>query len=219
MRSPRVSRRYGRPAAATGVALGLVAVAGGIANASAACPPATVVGGTGTIFMSQAYIDNMAANDVVIVAQRPISVTSENTFTTTIWNLVDGAAAPDLQACTGTIQLDAGSLVTNSVTGAQVLLNDIRLNLATDTIEYTVSTPNGDVTIDGLKLEGVQGGYVAGDYGSYSASEVFMTPSASADLDQVLGTSAFLDTKVFGAFTATFKLSAPVAHPGLVYCG
>jgi hypothetical protein len=214
-----VSRRLWRPAAATGAALALVAAAGGIANASAACPPPTVVSGTGTIFMSQAYIDNMAANDVVIVAQRPISVTSENTFTTTIWNLADGAAAPDLRACTGTIQLDAGSLVTNSVTGARILLDDIRLDLATDTIDYTVATPNGEATIGGLKLEGVQGGFVSGNYGSYSASKVFMTPTAAAALDSVLGTNAFLDTKVFGAFSATFKLSAPAAHPGLVYCG
>ena len=122
---------------------------------------------------------------------------SQSTFTTTVWNLKGGA--PDLQACTDTVQLDVGSLVTNTVTGAQVLLRDITLNLATDSIDYTVATANGDVTIKGLMLSGVQGGFVFGDYATYSASEVFMNRTAAAALDSLLVAPTRSWTRTFSA--------------------
>jgi hypothetical protein len=198
-------------------AAAVVVAVGGTAEAHASCPTATITSGTGTIFMSKAYINRMAAGNIAITAQTPISVTDQGTYTTTIWNTRGGDA--DLKACTGTVQLAAGSLVTNTVTGASLLLDDIRLDVATDSIHYTLATPGGDVTIEGLHLAGVQKGYVHGGYVTYSASELLMEPVAAQNLNSTLGTTAFTPTEVFGAFSTTFKLSRPNSPSGPVSCG
>jgi len=195
-----------------------VLLAGATTEASAGSATATITSGTGTIFMTKTYINQMAAGNVQITAQTPISVTDEGSFTTTIWSTSGGDA--DFQHCTGEVDLHAGSLVQNTVTGAGVLLDDIRLDLATDSIHYTVHTPAGDVTIQGLKLAGVQGGYVHGDTVTYSASELLMTAVGAQDLNSVTGTSAFTATApVFGAFNTTFRLDHAAPSSGFVNCG
>ncbi len=215
MLSIRMSWRRGLSIASAAAAVMLV---GATAEASACSATATITSGTGTIFMTKTYINQMASQNVLVTAQTPISVTDEGSFTTTIWNTKGGDA--DFKNCTGEVDLYAGSLVQNTVTGAGVLLDDIRLDLATDSIHYTVHTPDGDVTIQGLKLAGVQGGYVHGNTVTYSAEKLLMTDTGAQDLNTVTGTNVFTATApVFGAFSTTFKLSHNASYSGFVNCG
>jgi hypothetical protein len=211
-----VSRRLRVPAVSAVGAVALVVLVGGIAEAGTARTPASVTGGTGTVFMTKSYIADMAAGNILISPVNPLSVTSQNTFTTTVWELDGGDA--DLAQCTGTVHLDGGSLVTNTVTGQQMPLTDLRFDLATDSLDYTLTTPAGAMTIKALDLGGVQFGYVHGDEATYSASKLTVDPAAGAALDSALGTTAFTDTGSFGAFTTTFELSRPEGS-GLAYCG
>jgi hypothetical protein len=201
-------------------ALILVLAGGGTAQASSTdSGSATIVSGTGTVFMTKSYIANMAANNITMTAVNPNSVNTTllPNYTITTWS-TDGGDA-NLQACTGTVDLDGGTLVTNTATGQELLLSDIRFDAATDSIDYTVTTPAGSETITALDLAGLQGGWVSGDQATYGATELFVNPTTAATLDSVLGTTAFEDTGLFGAFTTTFNLSQPNSTSGFADCG
>jgi hypothetical protein len=158
----------------------------------------------------------MAAHNITMTATNTVSVTSQDTYTTTIWNTNGGNA--DLKACTGFVHYGGGTLVTNTATGQQLVLSDIRWDLANDTIDYTVTTPAGPATIIALDLAGTQSGAVRGSADTYSASELFMDPSAASALDSALNTTAFQDTDVFGGFTTTFHMSQEALSSGHAVC-
>lgn len=215
MPSKRMSWRHRLSIACAAAAVMLV---GASTQAGAHAATATITSGTGTVFMTKTYINQMAAGNVLITAQTPISVSDQGTYTTTIWNTSGGNA--DFKACTGEVDLNGGSLVQNTVTGAGILLDDLRLDLTTDALMYTAHLPSGDVPIEGLKLAGVQGGYVHGSSVTYSASQLLMTAEGAQDLNIVTGTTAFTaDAPVFGAFTTTFQLDHANSSSGHVDCG
>jgi hypothetical protein len=180
---------------------------------------ATVVSGTGTVYMTKSYIANMAAYGITMTPQNPDSVNTTLLpgYTITTWS-TDGGDA-NLKACTGTEDLNGGMLVTDSETGRELLLTDVRFDVATDSIDYTVTTPAGSETIAALDLAGLQGGVVAGTNAVYGASELFVNPEAAVALDTVLGTTAFEDTGLFGAFSTSYTLSQPNSSPGIAECG
>lgn len=216
MLSKRMSWRHRLSIACAAAAVMLVGAS--TTQASAGSATATITSGTGTVFMTKTYINQMAAGNVLITAQTPISVSDQGTYTTTIWNTSGGNA--DFKTCTGEVDLHGGSLVQNTVTGAGILLDDLRLDLTTDALMYTAHLPTGDVTIEGLKLAGVQGGYVHGSSVTYSASQLLMTAVGAQDLNTVTGTNAFTaDAPVFGAFTTSFQLDHANSSSGHVNCG
>lgn len=190
--------------------------ASGVAPADAAA--SSVASGTATIFMSKAYINNMADNNIVITAQRPISVISTPpTFTITTWTLLGGN--PDLSACTGDVYFNAASLINNVASGQSLLLDDITFDLATDSLEYTVHHADGTNTVlIGLQLGGLQWGYVHGTTVTYDATALYVNRAAAAKMDSILDTSAFVDTNAFGFFSMSFQLAQPAAHDGFFTC-
>lgn len=196
-------------------ALALAVVGSGVANASADCA-SVVTSGQGTVFMTKAYINNMAAHNISMQALNSVSVTDQGSYTTTIWNTAGGDA--NLKACTGFVQLAGGTLVTNTATGQQLLLDSIRWDVANDSIDYTVQTPAGAMTIVAMDLAGTQSGRVNGDNATYSASAIYLNRSAAATMDGFLGTTAFEDTELFGWFSTTFQMSRGTS-PAHVHCG
>lgn len=191
---------------ATG-ALALVGFVNGAASAAVAPDSSTITisgSGTGTVYMTKAYIANMAAHNITMTAMNPISVTLQDTYTTTIWTTK--SVNVGLNPLSGTVEFNGGTLVTNTVTGQQLLLTDIRFNATNHTIDYTVQTPAGALTIHALDLAGTQSAGIKGSTLTYSSSELFVDPAAASALDSVLGTDAFLDTELFGGFTTSFTL-------------
>lgn len=210
------TRRARVLATGAGAALALAGLTAGPAAASeagagtvAACsiPVLNVTGGTGTLDMTKSYIANMAANDITIVPLHPILVdTTPATYTITTWTVTGGQI--DLCNQTASITYNAGSLVENTVTGKQMLLNNLTLNITGNTLDYTVQTPTGSAVIHGMTLNGAKTWGFSHGMLTYSVGDVYISQAAGTAMDNVLGTSAFTDTGLFGpAFTTTFSVS------------
>lgn len=192
--------------ALTGLAAGPAIASTDAAAGMGAAYTFTVTGGTATVDMTKSYIANMAANDIKIVPVNTILVdSSPATYTITTWNLNGGQV--DSCRCAGTVHLDGGSLVDNTVTGGQLNLTDLRFDIAANTLDYTLQEPSGPVVIHALDLAGDESwSRGAGGALTFSASEMFVDPNAAAAMDSALSTNAFTDTGLFGSFTTTFTV-------------
>ena len=176
-----------------------------------------IVGGTAAIVMTRSYIANMFANDIVLAPVNPWEHSTQETNTTTTWQLRGGDL--DLRVGTGSLYLDGSSIVTNVVTGQSLVLWDITFNLANHSVDFTWRTPDGDVLLHGLELPGNGQGQVIGTNGSYIVKELFMSRENGAAMNDLLGTKAFEDESLFGGFAAQFTLKEAAPTDGVVEWG
>lgn len=192
------------------------AVDAGAELAGARKAPA-ILGGTATIFMTRSYIAQMFAHDIVIAPVNPWEHTTQETNTTTTWQVRGGDL--DLRTGTGSLYADGSSIVTNVVTGQSLVLWDITFNLANHSVDYTWRTPDGDVLLHGLELPGDGEGQVIGANGSYVVKEVYMSRENGAAMNDLLGTKAFEDDSLFGGFAVHYKLKEAAPTDGIVKWG
>jgi hypothetical protein len=185
-------------------ALALVGVASGTANAAAGgTAHRTVISGTGTIFMTKSYISHMAAHDIAMKPLGAQSTATAETFTTTVYSVTGGDA--DLRTRTGFVQYSGGTLVTNTVTGKQVELLDLKYDVASGQIDYIVVTTGG-VPIVGMDLAGRQSRKVNRCTQTYSAGRLLVSAVAASELNSFLATDAFSAGDLLGSFATTYTV-------------
>jgi hypothetical protein len=173
----------------------------------------TVIGGTATIYMTKSYVASALANEVVITPINPWEHSVQDTYTTTTWTLRGGSI--DLANGTGYLDIDGGTVITNYTTGKSLVLWDIRFDLASHSLIYTLKNPDGNLEIAGLDLAGPKAAEVKGTTATYTARDTFMNRVAAAAMKEDLETVAFEDEGLFGGFTATFELEQPAPADGV----
>lgn len=187
-------------------ALAFAGVASGPANAAVAgdgTTNVTVTSGTGTMYMVKDYVRHMAAQDIKMAPIDPQSTAVAQTFTTTIYSATGGDA--DLSTFTGAVQYYGGTLVTNTVTGQQVVLNALKYDVADGYLYYTVTNYN-NISIDAMYMGGTQSVTIKGDVQTYRASELLVSADMASQLDTVLSTNAFHAGDVMGSWETTFTV-------------
>jgi hypothetical protein len=188
-------------------AVALVGVVDGTANATVASSSAnaTVTSGTGTIHMARSYIHHMAAHNIATRELNAQSTSTARTFTSTVYSAIGGDA--DLRTSTGAVQYSGGTLLTNTVTGKQLELQDIKYDVANGQIDYLVMVTGG-TPIAAFDLAGCQQWTINGDTQTYSASKLLVSAAAASALDGYFDTNAFHAGDVMGSFTTTYTVGS-----------
>jgi len=185
-----------------------------VADTDDASNAQTVVSGTATVYMTKSYVASALGHDIIITPINPWEHSVQDTYTTTTWTLLGGTI--DLANGTGYLDLAGGTVITNYATGKSLVLWDIRFDLASHTLVYTLKNPDGNLEIAGLDLGGPKTGEIKGTTGTYTARDTFMNRVAAAAMNEDLTTTAFDDEGLFGGFAATFELKEPASTDGVI---
>jgi hypothetical protein len=181
----------------------------------------TITDGTTTMIMMDSYIKNMRDHNIKLPAQGNFSFVDNGVFTTTMWQNDLGDAS--LSTCSGSEIYNRGTggmLVVNDVTGKALILTDAVWDVANKTVNFTWTPPTGGPgqVIPSLDLRGTRTGIINGINETYSASEMYIDPTAGALMDAYLDTTAFTDTQLFGAFSTSFSVSEKPDMQGSTSC-
>jgi hypothetical protein len=195
-----IARAFAIPALSVGVMAG--AGVAGPAALAATDTGATDTGGTVQHVIPLSRVDQLTAEGITVTAV-PSSIQSISTSdqTATLTFTVTGGNG-DVRTMTGSVDM-SGSLIISTSAGAQVTLDNLKLNLKSG--EFT-ATPAGTRTpVPLLDAQGVTS-TTHGHSQTYDASEMAVDPAAASYLDSALNTTAFAAGQNDGSLTANWTI-------------